>query len=181
MERFWDFSVRTYRTEAVPDACLSLQNDHGVDVNMLLYCCWVATVVVEFDDELFDQASQFSAQWADYVVIPLRNARTWMKHTGCITGQMSTDDCMQLREEVKTVEFAAEKMQQEFLDSITSVVESSNRSIGQVVTAVAANLRIYFEWMHVEMTSDVKEKLATIVCAAFPAADEKDITDALNG
>ena len=35
-EGFWDFSVRTYRTPGVPDACLSLQNDYAADVNMLL-------------------------------------------------------------------------------------------------------------------------------------------------
>ncbi len=39
-ESLWDFSVRTYRGEWVSAACLALQDERGVDVNMLLYCCW---------------------------------------------------------------------------------------------------------------------------------------------
>jgi len=49
VERFWDFSVRTYRTEGVPAAGLSLQNDYGADVNMLLYCAWIGATVGPFD------------------------------------------------------------------------------------------------------------------------------------
>lgn len=181
VENFWDFSVRTYRTPGVPDACLSMQNDYGADVNMLLYCCWVGAVVGEFDDDLFERSSEYSRQWAGNVVQPLRQARTWMKHIGCSTAPTPTDDCMQLREEVKIVEFAAEKMQQEVLESMTAVDQCSNRSIGQVIADVAANLKIYLEWMHIEPAIDVQKKLTDIGCAAFPTADENIIADALKG
>ena len=33
---FWDFSVGTYRRPGVADACLSLQDRYGLDVNVLL-------------------------------------------------------------------------------------------------------------------------------------------------
>ena len=59
-EGLWDFSVRTYRKDGVADACLSLQNDHGADVNMLLYCCWVGACKGKFDKELFARSSEFS-------------------------------------------------------------------------------------------------------------------------
>ena len=38
---FWDFSLRVYGSEGVPEACLVLQERHGIDVNVLLYCFWL--------------------------------------------------------------------------------------------------------------------------------------------
>ena len=38
---FWDFSLRVYGSEGVPEACLVLQERYGIDVNVLLYCCWL--------------------------------------------------------------------------------------------------------------------------------------------
>ena len=38
---FWDFSLRVYGSDGVPEACLALQERHGIDVNVMLYCCWL--------------------------------------------------------------------------------------------------------------------------------------------
>ena len=179
MESFWDFSVRTYRTTGVSEACLSLQNDQGADVNMLLYCCWVGAAAGPFDDELFSRASEYSARWAENVVIPLREARSWMKHTGCTAEPTPTEDCMQLREQVKTVEFAAEKMQQHVLESMVSVEKSHAAATDSLIDDVAANLKRYLESMDIQPAIEVRKKLSVIVCAAFPDFDKKTIAKAI--
>ncbi len=179
MESFWDFSVRTYRTSGVSEACLSLQNDQGADVNMLLYCCWVGAAVGPFDDELFSRASEYSARWVENVVIPLREARTWMKHTGCTAEPTPTEDCMQLREQVKSVEFAAEKMQQQVLESMVSVDRTRDERPKQIVEDVAANLMLYLEGRDIHPAIEVRKKLSVIVCAAFPDFDKKTIAKAI--
>ncbi len=179
MEGFWDFSVRTYRTPGVAEACLSLQNHQGADVNMLLYCCWVGAAVGPFEDELFSRASEYSARWAENVVIPLREARTWMKHTGCAAEPTPTEDCMQLREEVKSVEFAAEKMQQKVLESLLSIENSRTAAPDQLIGDVAANLKRYLDSMEIQRSADVRRSIAQIVRAAFPGADELTISKAL--
>ena len=166
VEGFWDFSVRTYRTERVPDACLSLQNDYGADVNMLLYCCWVGVYVGQFDDELFERASLFSSAWANHVVIPLRSARTWLKHEGCGGEPVATDTCMALREKIKSVEFESEKLQQEALESITTINQSSNGNTQQILEAVHANLDRYTANAEIKPTEDAKSKFLTIINAA---------------
>jgi len=155
IERFWDFSVRTYRTDGVPDACLSLQNDDGADVNMLLYC-------------LFASASEFSSHWAEHVVAPLRSARTWMKHTGCTTQDVPTDACMTLRDEVKSVEFAAEKLQQEVLESLAINSRIRSADYDQVLADVASNMELYARFADIEISSDVMQKFSVIVSAAYP-------------
>jgi uncharacterized protein (TIGR02444 family) len=178
-EGFWDFSVRTYRTMGVPDACLSLQNDYGADVNMLLFCCWTGAVIGRFDAALFARASEFSAQWADHVVVPLRSARTWMKQSGCDTEPMPSDACMQLREEIKNVEFSAEKMQQQVLASLVSIDQSRTAAADRIVKDVVANLMLYWEYAGLEVCEDVRRNFVNIVCAAFPDHEEQSISSIL--
>jgi uncharacterized protein (TIGR02444 family) len=176
IERFWDFSVRTYRTDGVPAACLSLQNDYGADVNMLLYCAWIGAAVGPFEHELFSRANDYSLRWAKNIVIPLREARTWMKHTGCGAQPTPTAECMQLREDVKSVEFAAEKMQQEVLGSMVQVDQARSDNPERIVADVAANLLRYLESIQVQPEVDVRNKLTVIVRAAFPAIDGQTVS-----
>ena len=168
IERFWDFSVRTYRMSGVPDACLSLQNDYGADVNMLLYCCWIGTYVGEFDGELFARANDFSVTWAGHVVAPLRSARTWMKHTGCGMDPVPTESCMALRDDIKSVEFAAEKIQQEVLQSLLSIEGARDAVPDQVLQDVMANLHRYAEFVGLDLRDDSRQKLSVIIAAALP-------------
>ena len=37
---FWDFSLAVYGRPGVAPACLALQQRHGADVNLLLFCAW---------------------------------------------------------------------------------------------------------------------------------------------
>lgn len=180
MEGFWDFSVRTYRTPSVSEACLSLQNDHGADVNMLLYCCWAGAAVGPLEGALFDRASEFSAHWAENVVIPLRSARTWMKHTGCDLGPVPTASCMALRDEIKIVEFAAEKMQQEVLEAMASTDRRGSDTPQQILGDVVANLLLYAEYAGLDIEDDVRRKFSVIIDAAFPAWNLSDIRGALS-
>ena len=40
---FWRFSLQFYRQPGVADACIALQEEAGVDVNLLLFLLWHAT------------------------------------------------------------------------------------------------------------------------------------------
>ncbi len=39
---FWRFSLATYRKPGVATACLALQDECGVDVNLMLFLLWLA-------------------------------------------------------------------------------------------------------------------------------------------
>jgi uncharacterized protein (TIGR02444 family) len=41
---FWRFSLSFYRTQDVPAACISLQDRHGLDVNIMLFALWLASM-----------------------------------------------------------------------------------------------------------------------------------------
>lgn len=178
VERFWDFSVRTYRTSGVPEACLSLQDEHGVDVNMFLYCCWVAVCRGDFDAQLWSNTIEYSSAWADNLVRPLRQARTWMKHEGCVNGAAENDACMELREKIKSVEFDAEKMQQEVLESLTTNSDRGGCGEDLLLPTVVNNVSRYCHHIGMLIDSDVAEKNAVIIAAAFPELDKQVILDA---
>jgi len=115
---FWEFSLAVYSHKAVERACLTLQNSHGLDVNLLLFCYWSGCVHGKLNHEVFDSARAFSAQWREMVVAPLRQIRTEMKNE---TQELFTDFQAQyenLRERIKFDELAAEKLQQEKLQNL---------------------------------------------------------------
>lgn len=178
-EAFWDFSVRTYRTPGVPEACLSLQNEHSADVNMVLFCCWVGARRGAFDDRLFEAACNFSDQWAGQVVIRLREARTWMKHSGCFEPGVPTEECMRLREDVKKVEFAAEKLQQQVLESLVEPASDRDAADRAMLDDVVANLERYARHAGFGIDEATRDKCRAILEAAFPDCDESVVGRAL--
>ena len=40
VNNFWQYSVAFYREPGITEACLKLQNQHGFDVNLVLFCLW---------------------------------------------------------------------------------------------------------------------------------------------
>lgn len=178
VEHFWDFSVRTYRSTGVAGACLSLQEEHDVDVNMFLYCCWLAARRGEFDADLWNCTIEYSTVWANNLVRPLRRARTWMKHEGCVNGAAENDACMALREKIKSVEFDAEKMQQEVLSSLTTKSDRGGCSGDLLLPTVLNNVSRYSRHIGMRIDSGVAEKISVIIAAAYPELDKQVVLSA---
>ena len=178
-ERFWNFSVRTYRTEGVPAACLALQDERGADVNVLLFCMWVGATRGELGDGVYGEALRYSEEWCSNVVAPLRRARTWMKRQGCHSRPTPTDECMALREKVKGVEFAAEKMQEETLESLVADIAAVELPLPRQVDAMCSNLRRYCADQDIQLDDWSAQRLAAIASAAVRAPDAQVFEAAL--
>ncbi|NQV70316.1 MAG: TIGR02444 family protein [Pseudohongiella sp.] len=113
---FWDFSVDLYRQEGVSTACLELQNEFGLDINLLMFCYWHGCCVGTIEDQVLDQVINFSLSWKQSVVQPLRNVRKWMKLNAPLFDAGQASQYEMLREQIKTDELAAEKYQQEAME-----------------------------------------------------------------
>ena len=72
---FWEFSLAYYSRERVAAACLSLQNRRGADVNVLLFCCWLATLSLKVERAGLQAAIAAVEAWRRDVLEPLRSAR----------------------------------------------------------------------------------------------------------
>jgi uncharacterized protein (TIGR02444 family) len=122
---FWDFSLAVYRRPGVAAACLRLQDEAGVDVNLLLYFCWLATVqAAALDEAVVRQAVARTELWREDVVRPLRALRRRMKDG--IEG-MPSESAEALRTEVKRIELQSERLQQDMLFALsgTEVAEAA--------------------------------------------------------
>ena len=178
-ERFWDFSVRTYGVSGVSQACLALQDERGVDVNMLFYCIWIGATRGVFNEQLYRTAMDYSRDWAAHVVRPLRAARTWMKSEGCRRQGALDESCMSVRQRIKAVELEAEKLQQVALESFALHQDGKPEENNQVISAVE-NIKRYFADIDVLLDNRVCQNSAIVVGAAIDRASPQRVVDALH-
>lgn len=181
IETFWGFSARTYQCESVPAACLALQNQHGADVNVLLFCCWVGASRGEFETDSYESVMAFAHRWAENVVQPLRGARTWMKLNGPPDQQRVDEQFTHLRERIKAVELEAEHLQQDRMQSLLDKIPATELDGDRQINAAAYNLHHYCAAQDIGWNADIQQHLAIILRAAIPlAGDKADAALAIN-
>lgn len=108
----WRWALETYARPGVPEACLRLQDDHGQNTCLLLWAVYAETK----DSDLLERAAAAARAWDRVAVLPLRHVRREMK-----APLEPIDDAarMALREKVKAVEQAAERLLLETLDGLS--------------------------------------------------------------
>lgn len=109
---FWRFSLHFYRQAGVSDACIALQDDCGVDVNLLLFLFWLASDGRLLSADEVKKLDDTVRSWRELTIIPIRDARRKLKgaHTMVEAGKQEA-----FRNKVKAVELDAERLQQEAL------------------------------------------------------------------
>lgn len=116
----WDFSCDLYGKQGVESALLSLQNDHGLIINHLLFAAWLANrgLFIHWSELLIKEKR---IGLLERVVIPVRQFRFEMKdwlrahnQVGGVAGALET----RLYQQVKQLELGAEKKHLQFLQSL---------------------------------------------------------------
>ena len=104
---FWIFSLRVYEAPGVEAECIAMQDGFGVDVNLLLFCAWLAIergIALTLDD--LQHCERAARDWNARAVRPLRASR------GALKGLAGAED---IRSQVKILELTAERLEQEML------------------------------------------------------------------
>src|SRR5436190_20337192 len=136
---FWRFSLHFYRQPKVADACIALQEEAGVDVNLLLFLLWQATqrrALTAADVKALDETI---GGWRDTAVIPLRNLRRALKSS---PGLVAPDTAQAFRTRIKAVELEAERLQQEAMYALAATTPPG-RDATSPVDAARANVAAY--------------------------------------
>jgi uncharacterized protein (TIGR02444 family) len=108
---FWTFSLAVYAAPGVADECLAVQERYGVDVNILLFCAWLASGRnVALTPADIDAIGALVSGWHESAVKPLRGVRRYMKN-------VPGGDVAALRTRVKAAELEAEQIEQAMLYS----------------------------------------------------------------
>jgi uncharacterized protein (TIGR02444 family) len=109
----WAFALALYERPGVAEACLTLQNEAGVDVMLLLTVTFAAVrhrVLLTADEiKAMDDTCRL---WREQIVWPLRTIRTELK-TGPEPAPSEATE--RFRSQVKALELAAEKVENQLL------------------------------------------------------------------
>ena len=176
-QNFWNFSNRVYQNDGVQEACLALQNKYGLDVNLVLFCCWSGALHGEFTEELFEQSLREASDWRQNVVEPLRNVRSWLKQE-IQNGRFSADSSvMGFRDAVKATELESERLQQIDLEHLA---DPSPHGEFEPLNSSARNLKRYCDRCGVGMTNDIKRLLALILDACLSGVGPDEALSALS-
>ncbi|HXX52403.1 MAG TPA: TIGR02444 family protein [Xanthobacteraceae bacterium] len=113
---FWQFSLHFYRQAKVSDACIALQDDCGVDVNLLLFLFWLAAGGRQLSAAEVERLDEAVRSWRDLTVVPIRDVRRKLKGSVTLVHPQKQEA---FRTKIKAVELEAERLQQEALYGLT--------------------------------------------------------------
>ena len=147
---FWSFSLDFYGRPGVAETCLALQDSHGLDVNLVLYCCWRGDLLSAAQ---IQAAIGLTTPWRAEIVQPLRALRRRLKpgfppfHDAEVQG---------LRKRIADAELEAERLQQQALDALAegSVPPPARK-------AATANLRLLIKLCDAEDSASQLDHLAS--------------------
>jgi uncharacterized protein (TIGR02444 family) len=136
---FWRFSLRFYRRPEVADACIALQDDAGVDVNLLLFLLWQATSGRELSPAEIAALDERVGAWRNLTVIPLRGMRRALKSPPALVAAPVTE---LFRTRIKAAELEAERLQQEAMYELACATPLG-REAPSAAQAARANVAAY--------------------------------------
>jgi uncharacterized protein (TIGR02444 family) len=113
---FWRFSLHFYRQAGVSDACIALQDDCGVDVNLLLFLFWLAGGKRQLSAADVKRLDEAVRGWRDLTIVPIRDARRKLKGAATLVESQRQEA---FRTKIKAIELDAERLQQEALYGLT--------------------------------------------------------------
>ena len=163
----WDFALVVYRRDGVAEACLALQESHGVDVNVLLFCCWLgesgrgALAPEEMADAL-----ALVDRWHQDVVRRLRAVRTGLKGG---LGNIDVEYSDPLRGRIMASELDAEHVEH------MTLMRAFERPAAEPMPPAerraqdaAGNVALYFDALGVTVAEVGTAQLMTVLGGGFP-------------
>jgi uncharacterized protein (TIGR02444 family) len=113
---FWRFSLHFYRHAGVSDACIALQDEQGVDVNLLLFLFWLADDGRQLAVDDVKKLDDAVRDWRNLTIVPIRDTRRRLKGARTIVDNATQEV---FRNKVKAIELDAERLQQAALFAFT--------------------------------------------------------------
>lgn len=166
---FWDFALKVYRSPGVSEACLEVQERLGVDVNVLLFCCWVGeSGRGNLTPEALARACEAVALWHETVVQNLRAVRRGLKEMDSAPKDLADG----LRREIQAREIDAEHIEQLMLAaSVADASVADGRPAAARAEDAAETVARYVARLDRSPTGQDAMALAVILAAAFPSIE----------
>jgi uncharacterized protein (TIGR02444 family) len=174
---FWDFALEVYRRPGVSDACLTLQERHQVDVNLLLFVCWVgACGGGRLSRDEVVRCREAVAPWHDSIVRPLRGVRRILKGGLGDAPQELSDG---LRRAIQAREIDAEHIEQLMLAQTVHREPNPGIPLAERLDHASRNALTYLAVLDAGADPSAQKDLAVILGAAFIDAEPSMVVAAL--
>ena len=158
-EAFWRFSLAFYERPGVAEALITLQDRDGFDINLLLFALWLGiSGRGTLGGDTLTAAERVAATLRSEIVEPLRSLRRKLRHH-------PDRDVQRLREGVKVLELAGEKLVQKRLGRLAGGGRAKTDP-GSRRAAAHANLALYLG------REGVRSKEAAVIEEALDAPED---------
>lgn len=148
---YWLFSTAFYVRPDVSRLLLKAQNDHALDINMILYALWKAGEGYVLSSNDFSKLDEVVADWRETIVRPIRVLRLSLK---------SRDQKGELYAQAKTLELSCEKLQQQMMYEQALPRRKPEPSGGGIEQLVLVNLASYVEVIGLSFPKPLAAELA---------------------
>jgi uncharacterized protein (TIGR02444 family) len=165
---FWRFSLRFYRQPEVADACITLQEQAGVDVNLLLFLLWHATQKKALSTAEISELEARIAPWRNMTIVPLRSMRRALKSPRVLVGGATAE---LFRTKIKAAELEAERLQQEAMHAL-AVPSLLGKRVASLEAAARANMAAYAALFGAPFPSSASETLLGALASLEPNPEE---------
>jgi uncharacterized protein (TIGR02444 family) len=162
---FWRFSLQFYRQPRVADACIALQEESGVDVNLLMFLLWNATRRRTFLPDQVDWIESKISAWRESAVIPLRSVRRALKVSTLLVPAPAAEA---FRTKIKAVELEAERLQQEAMYDLEPHVPSGEEA-PSTADAASASIAAYETTLEAQFPASAVDTILAAFRALKPA------------
>jgi uncharacterized protein (TIGR02444 family) len=143
-----DFSTAFYAKPKIQSACLILQDQYGMNVPLLLCCCWAGLHNGALPEQLLQKMKQYTETYSLQTIEPLRAIRKAMKNNHDREWPITLNDWQDLREGIKKIELSAEYS---LLASLEKLIVNSQfkpliaRQKANIQANCSANIAVCFE------------------------------------
>lgn len=158
-----EFALDVHEADGVATACVSLQDELGVDVNILLLAAYLGAVRgATLTPAALDSARALTDDWRRDVVYPLRLVRRGLKSGPPPAPSTQTAE---LRAQVAEAELAAEMIELDVLGEFADDLRTAAAPGGPVERAAAA-MDVVVRGYHAGSLGDETRRAVELVAAA---------------
>ena len=162
---FWDFSIDFYSQNGVDKRLIYLQESLNIDVNLLLYCYWVASIGGKvLTESKIKNAVMRVKVWQKETVFPLREVRTKLKNQSYPVDKIMYNE---VRNKVKVAELEAERFEQLLIYNREVLKGNPQLTSREKRSRAKMNVTVYLKCVDIKTNQEKETILDWLVSKLF--------------
>ena len=148
---FWQYACSTYKIPGVEEFLLALQDDHGLNVNLVLLMCWLAEQNRHITEQQLVKFIDAITITEQQIMQPLRSARYAMKSDTLIPETLYRQYS---KLELQIEQVIINRLHQESL-TVRTYIENSD--------SLTHNTKVYFDNTGIKDSNELSQQLQRLI------------------